>query len=127
MPAFALTRIIGVSKQLYLVSDFNQNASSILLYYICCWFFMFYMMLKSVYLKLVREFSFVNKSEIDVEFLHFYLFFNWLHGVFVATLAFSCCSKQGLLSSCRLLIVVASLVAEQGSRVRGLSICGTWV
>ena len=47
-------------------------------------------------------------------------------GLRCCTQAFSSCGKRGLLfvASCRLLIVVASLVVEHGLWVHGLSSCG---
>ena len=51
------------------------------------------------------------------------LFYFWLHWVFVAALGlFSSCGKRRLLfvTVCRLLTVVASLVAEHRLLVRGL-------
>ena len=49
-------------------------------------------------------------------------------GLLCCTQAFSSCGEQGLLfvAVCRLLIAVASLVAEHGSRRTGFSSCGTW-
>ena len=67
-------------------------------------------------------------------YLFIYLFIYLLTYLFLAALglrcctqAFSSCSKRGLLfvAVCGLLIVVASLVAEQGSRCTGFSSCGT--
>ena len=61
-------------------------------------------------------------------------FFNELINLFLAALglrcctwAFSSCTKWGLLFVAvrRLLIAVASLVAEHGSRHAGFSSCGT--
>ena len=46
----------------------------------------------------------------------FFFFFFWLYWVFVAAQAFSSCGERGLLfiAVLRLLIAVASLVAEHG-------------
>ena len=59
-------------------------------------------------------------------FLFIYLFWAVL-GLCCCTRAFSSCGEQGLLFVvvCRLLIMVASLVAGTGSRRGGFSSCGT--
>ena len=51
----------------------------------------------------------------------YYLFYFWLHWAFLSQ-AFSRCGKQGycLVRVCRLLIALASLVAEHGLLVHGL-------
>ena len=58
----------------------------------------------------------VEKSIVNLFFLiYIYLFYFWLHWVFsCCTRAFSSCGERGLLFLvvCRLLIAVASLVAE---------------
>ena len=57
-----------------------------------------------------------------------FLNYFWLHWIFVAFVpAFSSCSEWGLLLLvvCGLLIEVASLVLEQGSRHVGFSSCST--
>ena len=67
--------------------------------------------------------------------LHFRIFLKIYLFLFLAGLglrccmrAFSSCSEWGLLFVAvrGLLIVVASLVVEQGSRRTGFSSCGTW-
>ena len=56
-----------------------------------------------------------------------YLFLAAL-GLCCCVQAFSSCNERGLLLVvvCGLLVVVASFVAETGSRCAGFSGCGTW-
>ena len=60
-------------------------------------------------------------------FFKFLFVYFWLSWVLVAAWTLSSCHEQicSLLVMLRLLIVVASLIAKQGSRVLGLSSCGT--
>ena len=63
-----------------------------------------------------------------VTFKKFYLFI-WLCWVFVAECRLSLAAVSGgysLVAVCRLLIAVASLVAEQALGHRGFRSCGTW-
>ena len=69
----------------------------------------------------------VNNQEIWVMGMQLFVFFFflsftyfWLHWDFIAALGLS------HVVVCRLLIAVASLVAEQGSRHMGFSCCGAW-
>ena len=55
------------------------------------------------------------------------LFIFWLHEVFIAVCGLSSCSKQGLLCVAvhGLLIEMATLVGNMGSRHSGFSSCGS--
>ena len=71
--------------------------------------------------KAEREFFFFNKL-----FIYLFIYF-WLRWVFVAVRALSLVAEGATLCcSAGLLIAVASLVAEHGSRHVCFSSCGTW-
>ena len=68
-----------------------------------------------------------NSVIVTCIFYLFYFIFLAALGLHCCAQAFSSCGERGLLFVVvhRLLIVVASLVAEQGSRCAGFSSCGT--
>ena len=90
--------------------------------------------------KNVKTFCILEKQSVGilyfliyfVSFFYFIILFYFISlaslGLRCCTRAFSSCGEQGLLFVAvhRLLIVVASLVAEQGSRHGGFNSCSTW-